>query len=212
MIKILIADDHPVFRAGLKQTLVSNSENLLIDVDEACNGQEVLHKVWQKDFDLVFLDISMPGRNGLEVLEQLKKARQHIRVLIMSMYSEDQYAVRAMKAGADGYLTKDGDPEDLMLALKSVLSGRKHFSAEVVEQLVMELQNEGAKKLHDLLSSREFEVMRMIATGKRLKQIADELSISLSTASTHRLRILRKMNMDSNADLIRYALKEQLID
>ncbi len=210
MTKILIADDHPVFRQGLKQTLLSASENYL--VEEASNGQEVLNKIYKYDYDAIFLDISMPGRNGLEILQELKRVRPDVPVLILSMYSEDQYAVRAMKAGASGYLTKDGDSEEFINALQKVLSGKVYFSSAVVEQLISGFDKKGDKPAHELLSDREYQVMRMIASGRKLKDIADELSLSLSAVSTHRTRILRKMNMKSNADIIRYAIKEGLVE
>ena len=166
MIKVLIADDHPAFRTGLKSVLADNNEGLLIDVEEAKNGQEVLNRLTARTYDLIFLDVAMPGRNGLEILEDIKKNRPKTNVLMMSMYSEEQYAVRAMKAGAAGYLTKDGEPDDIITAVKNVMAGRKHFSASVFEQLVFELENSGEKKMHEKLSAREYQVMRMIAAGK----------------------------------------------
>lgn len=210
MTKILIADDHPVFRQGLMQALQAASEEIV--VEEASNGQEVLSKIFKSSFDAVFLDISMPGRNGLEVLQELKRVKPDVPVLILSMYSEDQYAVRAMKAGASGYLTKDGDPTEFVSALKRVLAGKVYFSSNVVEQLISGYDNKDNKPAHELLSDREYQVMRMIASGQKLKDIADELSLSLSAVSTHRTRILRKMNMKSNADIIRYALREGLVE
>ncbi len=210
MTKILIADDHPVFRQGLKQILMSASENIL--VEEANNGQEVLNKIYKHSYDAMFLDISMPGRNGLEVLQELKRIKPNIPVLILSMHSEDQYAVRAMKAGASGYLTKDGEANEFVAALQKVLSGKVYFSSAVVEQLISGFDKKGDKAAHELLSDREYQVMRMIASGQKLKDIANELSLSLSAVSTHRTRILRKMNMKSNADIIRYALKEGLVE
>lgn len=213
MIRILIADDHPVFRAGLKQTLVSNPRNLTVSVDEATNGREVLALVNRHDYDLVFLDISMPGRTGLEVLASLRELRPRLPVLILSMYSEDQYAVRAMKGGAAGYLTKDGEPEDLWNAIDAVLGGQRHFSAAVVDQLIRELDSpRPGSAPHERLSARELQVLRMLARGAALTRIAAELAVSLSTVSTHRTRILRKMDLNSNADLVRYALENGLIE
>ncbi len=210
MTKILIADDHPVFRQGLKQILMSASESII--VEEANNGQEVLNMIYKNSYDAMFLDISMPGRNGLEVLQELKRVKPNIPVLILSMHSEDQYAVRAMKAGASGYLTKDGEANEFVMALQKVLSGKVYFSSAVVEQLISGFDKKGDKAAHELLSDREYQVMRMIASGQKLKDIANELSLSLSAVSTHRTRILRKMNMKSNADIIRYALKEGLVE
>lgn len=210
MKKILIADDHPVFRRGLIQTLTSGTDDILIE--EANNGQEVLNLIYRDNFDAVFLDIAMPGRNGLEILQEVKKIKPTVPVLILSMYSEDQYAVRAIKAGAAAYLTKDAEASDFIGALNKILEGKVFFSSSVVQQLLSDYDNKENKPRHHVLSVREFQVMNMIAAGKKLKDIAEELSLSLSAISTHRTRILRKMNMKNNAEIIRYALKEGLIE
>ncbi len=214
MIKVLIADDHPIFREGLKKILFSSQDKAMsgIIVDEARNGQEVLGMVVRNRYDVVILDVNMPGRNGLEILEQLKAENPELRVLILSMYSEELYAVRAIKAGAAGYLNKNGAAMELVEALKKVISGNMYISPAVAEQLAVELKSDLEKPLHELLSAREYQVMCMIAAGKSIKSIADELAISTSAVSTHRHRLLKKMNMKNSAELIRYSVKQGLVD
>ena len=206
---ILLADDHLIVRQGLKQILASLYQN--ISFDEAQNSQEVIGQICKNDYDVILLDISMPGRNGLEILSELKQIKPDIPVLILSMFSEDQYAIRALKAGASGYLTKDCDPEELMGAIRKVMDGKKHFSEAVVDQILTGFKDGWDETPHDTLSAREFQVMCMIAAGKRLSEIAEELLISLSSVSTHRSRILRKMNFRTNADIVRYAVERQLV-
>lgn len=208
--KVLLADDHQMFREGLKQILLSDSE--ISRVDEAGNGQEVLHLAWKNNYDLVILDISMPGRNGLEILQEIKVEKPELRVLILSMYSEEQFAVQAIKAGASGYLTKNGAAKELMIAVRKIISGGMYISHTVAEALASELKGDRDKSLHELLSPREYQVMRLIAEGKGNGEIANELSISKSAVSTHRARLLRKMNMKTNADVIRYMIKQGLVD
>ena len=210
MVRILIVDDHPVVRSGIKQMLASYPGE--VSTDEAGNGQEALSKVMNQKFDVILLDISMPGRNGLEILQDIKKRSPDLPVIILSMYSEDQYAVRALKAGASGYLTKDGESEELVIAIQKVLDGKVHFDASVVEQLIHGVKHGWDKQPHERLSTREYQVLRMIAKGQRLTEIADELSLSLSSVSTHRQRILKKMNMKSNADIVRYVIEKELLD
>jgi len=210
MARILIADDHPLFRRGLRDTIMELFKGM--EIDEAENGQEVLKMVLEADYDVVILDISMPGRNGLEILEELKQLKPATRVLMMSFHPESQYALQAMKLGAHGYLTKDGAPRELQLVLKKVLSGHKHFNTVVMEQLVSELQRDQSKKPHELLTVRELEVLKMIAAGKKLTCIAEELSLSVSSVSTYRIRILKKMGLRSNAELIRYSIEENILD
>jgi DNA-binding NarL/FixJ family response regulator len=207
--KVLLADDHQMFREGLKQILLSDPE--ISEVDEAGNGQEVLSLVWKNRYDLIILDISMPGRNGLEILHEIKAERPELRVLILSMYSEEQFAVQSIKAGASGYLTKNGAAKELMIALRKIISGGMYISHTVAEALASELKGDRDKGLHESLSPREYQVMRFIAEGKGNGEIADELSISKSAVSTHRARLLRKMNMKTNADIIRYMIKQGLI-
>lgn len=211
MIRILIADDHQIFREGLKQ-IINETEEFRV-IDEACDAREVLNMVLKNTYDILILDISMPpGRNGLEVLEDIKKEKSDLNVLILSMYSEEQYAVQAIKAGASGYLTKKSAPHELLDALHTIISDHLYISQEVAEQLVGEVKGTNEKKIHNLLSIREFHTFLKIAEGKTLKEIANELAISASSVSTHRSRALEKMKLKNNADIIRYAIKNKLID
>ncbi len=210
MIRILIADDHTIVRKGLKQILAEMSE--IVTTDEASNGQEVLQKVWENEYDMVLLDISMPGRGGLDILKQLKSDKPALKTLILSMHPEEQYAVRAFKAGAAGYLTKESTPHELIEAIRKVSIGKKYVSSSIAETLACHLETESEKPLHETLSDREFEVMCMIATGKTVKEIAEELSLSIKTISTYRTRILRKMKMKNNAQLTHYTLQNHLVN
>ncbi|MBI5583186.1 MAG: response regulator transcription factor [Deltaproteobacteria bacterium] len=209
MIKILVADDHPIVRQGLKQIL-SEYPDMTV-ADEAGNGKEVLSKVAKKDYDIVLLDISMPGRNGLDILKELKSKKPKLPVLVLSIYPEDQYAVRVLKLGASGYLTKESVPEELVAAIRKVARGRKYVSNYLAEKLASDLEINAEKPLHENLSDREYQVMFMIASGKRLKEISEELSLSIKTISTYRSRIMDKMKMKNNAELIRYALQNNLV-
>ena len=208
MIKILVADDHPIVRQGLKQIL-SEYPDMTV-ADEAGTGKDVLVKVGKKDFDIVLLDISMPGRNGLDILKELKAKKPKLPVLVLSIYPEDQYAVRVLKLGAAGYLTKESVPEELVAAIRKVARGRKYVSNSLAEKLATDLEINSEKSPHENLSDREYQVMSMIASGKRLKEVAEELSLSIKTISTYRSRIMEKMNMRNNAELIRYALQNGL--
>jgi len=209
MIKIFIADDHPVVRLGIKQIL-SEVKDMTV-ADEAGTGQETLKKVSKNDYDVILLDISMPGRNGLDILRELKNKKPKTPVLILSIYPEDQYAVRVLKLGAAGYLTKDSVPEELINAIRKVAQGRKYISATLAEKLADDLELNTDKPPHENLSDREYQVLCLLASGKRLKDIADTLSLSIKTISTYRTRILEKMKMDNNAELIRYALQNNLV-
>ena len=209
MLKILIADDHPVFRRGLKQIIAETTD--MVVAGEATNGWEVLSKVSTGDYDLVLLDISMPDKDGMDVLTQLKKERPALLVLMVSMHPEEQYAVRALKAGASGYLTKESAPDELIVAIRKVSTGRKYVSSALAERLAALLQEDAEVLPHEVLSSREYQVMCMIASGKTLKEIAEELSLSIKTISTYRSRILEKMKMRNNAELIHYAVKNRLV-
>lgn len=208
MINILIADDHPIVRQGLRQVISETAD--LIVTGEAGNAAEVLHEVSQKHYDVVLLDISMPGRSGLEVLLELKNAKPDMRILILSTYPEGQYAVRAFKDGADGYLTKLSAPEELLTAIRKVALGGKYVSPELAEKLAFNLEKNADKPLHERLSDREYEVMCMIAAGKTITEIAQELSLSAKTISTYRARILEKMQMKNNAEMMVYAIKQGL--
>lgn len=208
--KILIADDHTIFREGLKHILTEYPD--MIVADEARNGREVLDKIWNNDYDMVLLDISMPGMTGLEALKQLKNDKPKLPVLVLSMHPEEQYAVRALRAGASGYLTKESAPDELMTAIRKISQGRKYITSSLAERLALEMEADSEKPLHDVLSDREYQVLRMIAEGKTVKHIAEELSLSIKTVSTYRTRIMEKMKMASNAELMHYAMKHHLLD
>ena len=209
MIKILIADDHAIVRGGLKQILSETSD--MVVVGEAADGQEVLEKVRKYDLDLVLLDIAMPGRGGLDTLGRLKHEKPELPVLVLSMYPEEQYAIRAFKAGVSGYLTKESAPEELISAIRKVTQGGKHVSSSLAEKLASNLEKDTEKPLHEKLSDREYEVMIMIASGKTVKEIADKLSLSVKTISTNRVRALNKMGMKNNAEITYYAIKQGLV-
>jgi two-component system invasion response regulator UvrY len=209
MIKILVADDHPVVRLGLKQ-LLSDVKDMTV-ADEATTGQEVLKKIAKNDYDVVLLDISMPGRNGLDILHELRSKKPKLPVLVLSIYPEDQYAVRVLKIGAAGYLTKESVPEELINAIRKVSQGRKYISSTLAEKLAVDLEFDSEKPVHEYLSDREYQVLCLLASGKRLKDIADELDLSIKTISTYRTRILDKMKMKNNAEMIRYALQNKLV-
>jgi two-component system invasion response regulator UvrY len=210
MIKILIADDHPVFRFGLKQ-IIQEAPDLVV-VAEAVNGREALVMAKKGDYDVVVLDISMPVRNGVDVLFELKHERPALPVLMLSMHPEEQYAMRALRAGASGYLTKESVPEELVAAIRKVAGGGKYVSASLAEHLASMVQSDVEAPPHETLSRREYQVMCMIASGKTVSETAQELSLSAKTISTYRTRILEKMQMKNNAELIRYATKNQLVE
>ena len=210
MIRILIADDHAIVRAGLKQILTDTPD--MIVAGEAADGTEVLEKVRNDCWDLVLLDISMPGRGGLDTLKQLTSEKPELPVLMLSIYPEDQYAVRAFKAGASGYLTKESAPEELISAIRKVSQGGKYVSSLLAERLASHLKTDAEKPIYERLSDREYQVMVMIASGKTVKEIAGELSLSVKTISTNRARALEKMGMKNNAEMTYYAIKEGLVD
>jgi DNA-binding NarL/FixJ family response regulator len=208
-IKILIADDHPIVRAGFKQ-VISDMPDMLV-ADEAGNGQEVLNLIGKKDYDLVLLDISMPGRSGLEILKDLKSEKPKLPVLILSIYPEEQYAIRALRAGASGYMTKASAPNELILAIRKISEGGKYISASLAEKLAYYLDGDAAKPPHETLSDREYQVMLMIASGKTVTEIANELCLSVKTISTYRTHILEKMKMKNNAEITLYAVQNKLV-
>lgn len=199
--RILIADDHPIFRAGLKEVLAKNPDVELIG--EADNGLKALELARQQPWDVVLLDITMPVRDGLEVLQELRHEFPKLPVLILSAHPEDQLALRLIKAGAAGYVTKDRAPEVLFSAIRKVLHGGWYVSESLAEQLVVQLTTDTTQPAHEALSEREYQVMRMIASGRTLKEVAAELSLSVRTVSTYRARALEKMNLKTNAELIR---------
>ena len=210
MIRILIADDHTLFRKGLQHILSEYPDPVV--TDEASNGQEVLDKIWHNDYDMVLLDITMPGMTGLEALKQLKNDRPKLPVLVLSMHPEEQYAVRVIRAGASGYLRKESAPDELITAIQRISAGRKYITSSLAERLADDVEPAAEKPLHDTLSDREFEVFRMIAEGKTITQIAEALFLNSRTISTYRSRILEKMQMKTNAELIHYAIKHQILD
>jgi two-component system, NarL family, invasion response regulator UvrY len=208
-IKILIADDHPIVRAGFKQ-VISDMPDMLV-ADEAGNGQEVLNLIGKKDYDLVLLDISMPGRSGLEILKDLKSEKPKLPVLILSIYPEEQYAIRALRAGASGYMTKASAPNELILAIRKISEGGKYISASLAEKLAYYLDGDAAKPPQETLSDREYQVMLMIASGKTVTEIANELCLSVKTISTYRTHIREKMKMKNNAEITLYAVQNKLV-
>ena len=208
-IRVLLADDHTMFREGVKQVLSSTAE--IEVVDEAGNAQQVFEKLQRKHCDVVVLDISMPGRDGIEVLKQLRSLDPHLHVLVLSMYPEDQYAFRAIKAGASGYLTKNKASSELIEAIRRIASGRRYISAEVAEQLAIDVERDVDRPLHQRLSDREYQVMLLIGSGKTVKEISQELSISVSSVSTRRSRILKKLGVKTSAEIAHYAIKHNLV-
>ena len=209
-LRILIVDDHPIVRQGLKQTLGSAVE--ISEIAEAATPQQALDLVRQREWDAVVLDIGLPGRGGLEVLKDIKQEVPRLPVLILSMHAEDQYAVRAIRAGAAGYLTKEAATEKLIDAIRKVVSGRRYISPELAERLATELAVDAAHPLHASLSDREFDVLRLIASGQTVGEIADRLSLSVKTVSTYRARILEKMHLKNNAQLMQYVLTNRLLE
>jgi two-component system invasion response regulator UvrY len=210
MIKVLVVDDHPIVRQGLKQILSDEPDMAVLG--EAQSSQEVYEMIRKQEWDIVVLDITMPGRGGLDVLKELKHERPKLPVLMLSVHPEDQYAVRTLKAGAAGYMTKESAPEELVQAIRKILRGGKYVSSTLAEKLAFHLEAETEKPLHDSLSDREYQVMLMIASGKTTSTIAEEMSLSVKTVSTYRARILEKMQMKGNADLTYYVFKNRLLD
>ena len=206
-IKILVTDDHAVLREGIMRILASRLDN--VTFGEASNATEALEKVWAEKWNLILLDITMPGRSGLDILQQLRHAQPDTPILVLSMHSEDQFAVRVLRAGAAGYLTKNSDPNELIGAVQKILAGGHYISASLGEKLAASLRH-NIQPPQELLSDREFQVMRMIASGKTLKEIAAELSLSVKTISTYRTRILEKMGMRTNAEMMHYAIEHGL--
>jgi two-component system invasion response regulator UvrY len=209
VIRILIVDDHVMFREGLKEILSKHSDMKV--VDEAGSGQEAIDKILKHKLDVVLLDISLPGRRGPELLREIKKNRSELSVLVLSMHPEDQYAVRMMKAGALGYMTKESAPEELISAIRRVASGGRYISSKLAEEMAVALDTNAPKLPHQLLSNREFQVMRMLASGKSLKEIADEMIISEKTVTTYRARILEKMKLHNNVEITLYAVENKLL-
>ena len=210
MKRILIADDHAIVRNGLAQILAEGPDSVM--VDEAGSGEDAPDKILDNDYDLVLLDISMPGKGGFDVLHEIKISKPGVPVVMLSVHPEEQYAVTALRAGTSGYLAKGNAPDELLGAIRKVLTGDKYISDSLAEKLAFGLINDSDKPLHETLSKREFQVMRMIATGKAPRDIANEMSLSVKTISTFRARILHKMRMKSNAELTHYAINNNLVN
>lgn len=210
MLKILIVDDHPIVRQGLKQIISETYSDTVID--EADNGREALDKARGTDYAIVLLDISLPGLNGLDVLKQLKSQKPRLSILVLSIHPENQYALRVLRAGASGYLTKDSASDELIAAIHKVSSGGKYISPSLAEKLAFNLDTDVEKAPHEILSDREYQVLCLIVSGKAIGDIAEELSLSIKTVSTYRSRVLEKMAMRNNAELICYGIKNDLLD
>lgn len=207
--RFLLIDDHKIIREGLKQILLMHFPSSTFD--EGSAAEDVLDQIGSRDYDVVICDLSMPGRSGLDVVKQLKTIHPNLPVLILSMHPEEHYALRALKAGAWGYVNKSDGAEVLIPAIQRVIQGRKYISSYLAEQLANNLNKESDIPLHESLSTREFDVFILLAEGKSISEISEQLSLSMSTVSTHRARILTKMNMKSNAELVKYALQNNLI-
>ncbi len=210
MIRVLIADDHAILRRGLIEILRRELKDPVCA--EAEDAQQTLDQVQAQDWDVVILDVTMPGRSGVDVLADLKRERPKLPVLVLSMHPEDQYGKRVLKAGAAGYLNKDSAPEELIKAIRKVLAGGRYVSPTLAEVLAQDLGQGGDQPLHERLSDREFEVLRLMGSGKTITQIADLLHLSVTTISTYRARLLEKMRMRTTAELMNYALRNQLVD
>src|SRR5436190_2068228 len=208
--KILITDDHAVLRRGLRQILEDGFGKH--QFAEAANTAEAIAQVARDNWDLVVLDITMPGRSGLDALKEIKTLKPATRVLVLSVHSEDQFAVRVLKAGASGFLNKDSAPEELVKAVRKVLAGGRYVSASLAEKLAMNIDHPTDQPAHQSLSDREFQVLRMIGSGKTVSEIAAELSLSVKTVSTYRARILEKMGLHTNAEITRYAFENKLVE
>ena len=209
-IKILIADDQEIFRRGVKHFLIDMLNNVV--VDEVSSGNEVIKEIWKNDYNAVLLDIAMPGRNGIDILKQIKSDKPDLRVLMLSTYPAEQFAIRALRAGAYGYLTKKATSGELKTAVKKILNGKKYISSSLEDSLISYVETGGKNTAHELLSDREYEIMCMTALGKSVKQMAAKLSLSDKTISTYRSRTLIKLNMKSIAHLIQYVIINNLIN
>lgn len=209
MIRILVADDHTVVRRGLRQILLEGFPNAL--VEEVGDAEDLIKNVIKSEWDVVISDLSMPGRSGLDALQQIKQLHPNLPVLILSIHPEEQYALRVLKAGASGYLSKDTAPDELVIAVKKVMLGKKYITASVAEKLAATLDQDHDKPLHEFLSDREFNVLKMLAAGRSVSEIAESLFLSVTTVSTYRSRIMVKMNLKNNAELTLYAMEHKLL-
>jgi two-component system, NarL family, invasion response regulator UvrY len=209
MLRILIADDHTVVRKGLRQILLDEFPGA--EIEEVSDGGELVKKVMLGKWDVVVSDLSMPGRSGLDALQQIKLSHPDLPVLILSIHPEEQYALRALKSGASGYLSKDTAPDELVKAVQKVLLGKKYISQAIAEKLANTFSSDASTLPHENLSDREFDVMKFLANGKSVSEIAEMLSLSVTTVSTYRARIMTKMNLKSNSDLTKYAIENSLL-
>lgn len=210
MIKILIVDDHAIVREGLNRIIAAEKDMQVAGM--AKDGNEVIRVMLESDIDVVVLDISMPGKSGLDLIKDLKQVQPMVKILMLSMYPEERFAMRSIKAGASGYLTKEMAPEEIVNAIRTIYSGRKYITPALADIIAEELQNPSEKVPHELLSDREFEVLCMLAIGKPVVEIAASLSLSESTVSTYRMRILQKMGLKTNSDLIHYGIEHGLVE
>lgn len=210
MIKVLIADDHTIVRRGIMQIIDEAPE--IVTAGEASSGSEVLQAVREGYYDVLLLDINLPDRSGLEILKHLLMIKPALNVLMLSIYPEEQYAVRALKAGAKGYLTKESAPDELIADIRKVSQGWKYVTSSLAERLASELVGDVERKPHETLSDREFQVLRMLATGKAVTKIAAELSLSAKTISTYRTRILENLDLKNTVEIVRYAIQHGLVD
>jgi DNA-binding NarL/FixJ family response regulator len=211
MIRIVLADDHAIVREGLKR-IVSDARDFVV-AGEACDGAEVMQKVRDTEFDVLVLDLSMPGRSGMELIKLVKAEKPKLRILVLSMHQEMQYAVRAIKSGASGYLTKESAPAQLEQAIRKIAAGGAYISAEVAEQLALgAMPGSAGSAAHESLSDREFEVFRLLVAGEAPSEIAAKLNLSVKTVSTHKANLMQKMGLANQTDLVRYALKHGLLD
>jgi two-component system, NarL family, invasion response regulator UvrY len=209
MIKVLIADDHAIVRKGLRQ--IVKEQAAYMEVDEAADGQEVLEKIMAGEWDVLVLDISMPKRSGLDILQEVKHVKPNLPVLVLSVHPEEQYAIRVLKAGAAGYMNKDCALDELVRGIQKVVGGGKYVSPTLAEKLAFDLSGQNNRLPHESLSDREFSVLLLIGAGKSVSEIATELSLSVKTVSTYRARVLEKLSFHSNADLIRYVIDNSLL-
>ena len=210
MVRIVVCDDHAIVREGLKQILAAQPDFKVIA--EASDGHQALQRVRELEFDVLLLDMSMPGKSGVELIKLVKAEKPKLRILVLTMHEEHQYAVRAIRAGASGYLTKEGASAQLVTALRKVAGGGAYISAEVAEQLALSAMPDANAAPHERLSDREFQVFRMIAEGRSVSEIADRLNLSVKTVSTHKANVLSKMGLSTQGELIRYALENKLVE
>lgn len=209
MINILIADDHSVVRRGIKQILSEEPDMQVLG--EASNSDEILSQLYDKEWSLLILDITMPGKSGLDSLIEIKQRKPELKVLVLSMHPDEEIAVRSLKTGADGYLNKESAPDELIKAIRKIVSGGKYISNSLAESIILSINKESGKPAHEELSEREFQVLCLIASGNSLTQIAERLSLSIKTISTYRSRILEKMDLNSNVELTHYAIRNKLV-